>query len=84
MTIPVYEYKCVNCGKVNEILEGVGTGELEKKCKYCGSERLDKIFSVGYVSSGRGVIGSHDGKTRCGGDERCEKLTCSDDGVCKR
>ena len=82
--MPIFEYKCKDCGKISNFLEGVGQGDIEKKCKHCGSENLEKIFSSINVSSGGKMIGSQDGLTCCGGTERCEKPPCSDDGSCKR
>jgi len=82
--MPIYEYKCAECGKVNAFLEGVGQGETEKACKFCGSNQLDKIFSTMNVSSGSNIIGSQGGRTCCGRTERCEKPPCYDGGICKR
>jgi len=84
MGVPIYEYRCKNCGKVSEFLEGVGEGKVEKLCRHCGSRELTKIISVSYVSSSGHFIGSQDGKTCCGRDEPCETPPCSDDGKCKR
>lgn len=82
--MPVYEYRCEDCGKITEFLEGVGRGETERKCKYCGSERLSKVLSRIYVASDGNIIGSQGGRTCCGRSERCEKPPCSDDGGCIR
>ncbi|MGC8979704.1 FmdB family zinc ribbon protein [Caldisericum sp.] len=82
--MPIYEYRCVKCGKVTEFIEGIGQDDVEKKCKYCGSIQLTKILSNIHVLSGKSIIGSQEGKTCCGRDERCEKPPCSDDGSCKR
>ena len=79
--MPIYEYKCANCGKINEFLEGVGQGEEEKICKFCGSKQLVKIFSVINVLSEEDGINFQD-KTCCGKDEPCEKPPCSKEGRC--
>ena len=84
INMPIYEYRCKDCGNVSEFLEGVGRGEAEKVCKHCGSQELTKIFSTSYVSSSSHFIGSQGGKTCCGRDERCDIPPCSDEGVCKR
>ena len=84
ISMPIYEYRCDDCGNITEFIEGVGRGKVEKKCKYCGSERLKKIFSVANISIGGAINDSRYGKTCCGRDERCEKPPCSDDGACKR
>ena len=82
--MPIYEYRCAECGKVSEFLEGVVEDEIEKKCKHCGSRQLNRILSKIHVTTGGNIIGSQSGKTCCGRDERCEKPPCSDDGRCKR
>ncbi len=43
--MPIYEYKCDNCGKLTELLEGNGSN-VRRKCKHCGSLSLKKQFSV--------------------------------------
>ena len=82
--MPIYEYRCKKCGKKNDFLEGVGRGETERKCKYCGSKELERMLSVSNVLSGGRKIGSQDGLTCCGRTERCEKPPCSEDGTCER
>ena len=52
--MPVYSYKCKDCGKEFDILVGVGEGNEELKCEKCGSkdiERLLSIFGTGSSSS---------------------------------
>lgn len=44
--MPIYEYKCSKCGKVSEILEGVGSTKGQIKCRHCGSSNLEKMLSV--------------------------------------
>lgn len=82
--MPIYEYKCKDCGGINEFLVGVAWDKVEIKCSRCGSEKLEKIFSKSFISTGGHFIGSQGGKTCCGRDERCDTPPCSDDGVCKR
>jgi len=82
--MPVYEYQCNNCGKISEFLVGVTQEKVEIKCKYCGSEELNKIFSKSNVSRSGHLIASQGGKTCCGRDERCDTPPCSDGGICKR
>lgn len=82
--MPIYEYRCADCGKISDFLEGIGQEEIEKECKYCGSKQLNRMLSVSHVSSGRSTVGSQNGGTCCGRAERCEKPPCSDDEICKR
>ena len=82
--MPIYEYRCKNCGKISEFLEAVGEGRVERVCEHCGSGELTKIISVSNVSSSGHSIDSQGSKTCCGRDEPCETPPCSDDGICKR
>jgi len=52
-TLPIYEYKCDNCGKF-EFLQGVGEGALAH-CPKCGSPVKKLISSrMGIVFHGSG------------------------------
>lgn len=44
--MPIYEYVCRNCGAKYEKFVRPGTGEVELRCPYCNSERVEKAFSV--------------------------------------
>ena len=82
--MPIYEYRCKNCGTINEFLEVAGKYDLKKECKQCGSKELNKIFSRTHVASGGKIIGSASGRTCCGREERCDTPPCSDGDVCPR
>lgn len=43
--MPVYEYRCNECGKLSEILVGISPGSDILKCNYCGSSDLEMILS---------------------------------------
>ncbi|MDD5459307.1 MAG: zinc ribbon domain-containing protein [Phycisphaerae bacterium] len=43
--MPVFEYKCRNCGKISEFLENV-TKKTKKTCPACSEGKLDRQFSV--------------------------------------
>ncbi len=43
--MPVFEYKCVDCGKISEFLVNAG-GNTPKGCSHCGGKKLEKQFSV--------------------------------------
>ena len=82
--MPIYEYKCKDCGKISEFLVGVGKERCEIRCSYCKSNNIEKIFSQSFISTGGSIIGSQGGKTCCGRTERCDTPPCSNDGICKR
>jgi putative FmdB family regulatory protein len=50
--MPVFEYKCSDCGKISEFLERVGSKE-KRACSHCGGKKLAKQFStfVGVVKN---------------------------------
>lgn len=80
--MPIYEYGCNQCGKVSEILVGVGSDGEILTCKHCGSGDLEKILSVSSFSVTEGSRAP--GTTCCGREERCDKPPCSTDAVCGR
>jgi len=82
--MPIYEYKCKDCGKISEFLVGVTKDMPEIKCNFCQSKKLDKIISGSFISTSGHIIGSQGGKTCCGRAERCDTPPCSDGGVCRR
>jgi putative FmdB family regulatory protein len=82
--VPIYEYRCKNCGTINEFLELAGKDAFKKECKHCGSKELSKIFSRTHVASEGKIIGSQSGRTCCGREERCDTPPCSAGGVCQR
>lgn len=43
--MPVFEYKCSQCGKISEFLERAGSKE-KKSCQHCGGGKLEKQFST--------------------------------------
>ena len=77
--MPIYEYRCENCGEQMEVL--VRSESTLLTCSNCGSPRLEKLLSVPYVMSGERRPA---GLTCCGRDERCEASPCSTDDVCRR
>ncbi|MEW6374511.1 MAG: zinc ribbon domain-containing protein [Thermodesulfobacteriota bacterium] len=79
--MPIYEYKCEECGKITEVFMKDRASEDSIFCSHCGSERIKKLISVPSVlRMGRF---SSDSSTCCGREERCDTPPCSD-GVCKR
>ena len=43
--MPIFEYKCGECGRMSEFLETAGDTSV-KSCAHCGSKDLVKQFSV--------------------------------------
>jgi len=43
--MPIFEYKCLECGKISEFLEN-SSKKTKRVCAYCGSQELQKQFST--------------------------------------
>ncbi len=73
--MPIYEYRCNQCGEISELLVGVSSGSEILTYKYCGSNELIKILSVSsftVTDSSRAP-----GTTCCGRGERCDTPPCT-------
>lgn len=77
--MPIYEYKCARCGKVSEILVGVGAESASLKCEHCGGSRLEKLMSVSACIAGHGH--EHTGGC-CDMGHACDEQTCQSEGHC--
>ena len=80
--MPIYEYKCEECGAVTERLQKSMQGEKKPACSKCGSSKTSRILSTSFVSVKGGS--SSQGATCCGRDTRCETPPCASDNVCRR
>jgi putative FmdB family regulatory protein len=80
--MPIYEYRCQNCGKVVEVLQRSFKQNEPLVCPDCGSTEMKRMISP----PGSIVMGGSTpkGTTCCGREERCSTPPCSDDGVCGR
>jgi putative FmdB family regulatory protein len=58
--MPIYEYRCEICGEKFEKFVRSSSAQMELKCPSCGSEQVEKAFSVfgTMSSSGRGTSAS--------------------------
>ena len=78
--MPIYEYKCQECGKTSEIfLRSLDSQNIQ--CPLCGSSKLDKILSSSYALR---IDNHRPGTTCCGRAERCDTPPCSQDDNCRR
>jgi putative FmdB family regulatory protein len=78
--MPIYEFKCGDCGAVTEVLLRGGDAD-PPRCQECGSPQVRKLIST-FNSMSRGPVSG--GSTCCGRDERCEAPPCSGDSGCRR
>jgi putative FmdB family regulatory protein len=78
--MPIYEYRCLECGRLLEIFFH-SLDSQNVQCPECGSYKLDRLISASYTLK-TGV--STSGTTCCGKGERCETPPCSLDDTCRR
>jgi len=52
--VPIYDYKCLKCGKKVTLVLTVAQYEKGKrKCTKCGSKKLDRLISTVTVQTSR-------------------------------
>ncbi len=78
--MPIFDFRCQECGGVSEILVRNNTNQ-DVRCPTCGSESMERLVTASY--SVRTNSSSH-GSTCCGRTERCDKPPCSTDDGCRR
>ena len=67
--MPIYEYRCENCGEVTEFLV---LGKDEKPaCKACGSEALVKLMSAHNTSTSSPAFSAPANGSCCGSPNSC-------------
>jgi len=66
--MPIYDYKCNECGKTSEVLVH-GMDGHEVSCPECGGNQMERLLSTAYSFR----MGSHAPRTTCcGRTERCD------------
>jgi putative FmdB family regulatory protein len=79
--VPVFEYRCVRCGKVTEVFHRKLESNEDVICSHCGSDELEKLISA----PARVITSTSSGTTTCcGKTERCDAPPCEVDGSCRR
>lgn len=71
--MPIYEYECGECGRISEFIENITTEKPNVICSHCGSNRLSRILSRGFIPKGGTFSEEVSGKTCCEREERCER-----------
>ena len=78
--MPIYDYKCLKCGKVSEVLVNNSVSQVIR-CSECGSEDIEKLISASYlIKMNKTVVGT----TCCGRQERCSSPPCESSNICAR
>ena len=68
--MPIYEYRCRQCGEISEVLTGISSESVIAQCNHCGSDDVEKIMSVSSFAFSDSERVS--GTTCCGREERCD------------
>jgi putative FmdB family regulatory protein len=79
--MPIYEFRCNDCGATSEFLVGIGAKEQPLRCKKCGSSQLEKMISISHPLKSERRSPGH---TCCGREERCSAPPCSTNSGCRR
>ena len=53
--MPIYEYKCRDCGHRFEVLQRLGEGADGLHCPTCGTAPVEKVFSTFAAAGGQGA-----------------------------
>jgi putative FmdB family regulatory protein len=54
--MPIYEYKCTDCGKLTSVFTRAVTSPVEAQCRHCGSKKLERSLSKFAVHRSEGDI----------------------------
>lgn len=78
--MPVYDFKCQNCGYVWEV-NLFTPADHPESCPNCQSKTVVRLFPAPYVAKGTSRAA---GTTCCGRTERCATSPCSTGDSCRR
>ena len=43
--MPIYEYKCADCGRLSSVFTRTVSSRVDSKCRHCGSAKLERSLS---------------------------------------
>ncbi|HVT59529.1 MAG TPA: zinc ribbon domain-containing protein [Thermoanaerobaculia bacterium] len=77
--MPLYEYRCRDCGHRFEILQSLGEGAAGLACPRCRAAALDKQFSTFATASGSAAAETAAGcdMADCGAGACCGGGSCA-------
>ncbi|MBN1351815.1 zinc ribbon domain-containing protein [candidate division KSB1 bacterium] len=67
--MPIYEYRCHNCGFIFEEFQSIKADPAQTKCPKCGEQRSERLLSAfsSVNASGSGSVASSGGSCGSGG-----------------
>jgi putative FmdB family regulatory protein len=72
--MPIYEYKCKQCGALFEAI--VLSGEVSALCRTCGSDQVERQLSTFAVSAGGSPSHPQPGSDACLNCPSAQQGTC--------
>jgi putative FmdB family regulatory protein len=70
--MPIYEFKCLKCGELMEMLFKSSNDQVEMKCSACGSMSMERVISATNFSvSGGAANPKPTSQTRTCGSGSC-------------
>jgi len=75
--MPIYEFRCIECGKIAESLIRTSLEKEVPACPECGSTRLERLISASNIQKAS-MVAPRCGKdsTCCGSSTPCESPPC--------
>jgi putative FmdB family regulatory protein len=73
--MPIYEFRCADCGHVSELIVGIGRNSDDPVCGSCGGSQLEKQMSVAMFSVNNETSAHPAGSTCCGGTPSSQGCT---------
>jgi putative FmdB family regulatory protein len=65
--MPIYEYRCQQCGRTFQKLQRVGAGAGDVRCPHCGAAEVERQLSTFASTSTGGASASTAAGVGCGG-----------------
>jgi putative FmdB family regulatory protein len=75
--MPIYEFRCADCGHIQELLVSTSAAEIDMKCEECQGEVMERVMStVSYaMGSGKGENSGPSATTKtCGPGQSCTTI----------
>lgn len=77
VSMPIFEFKCTNCGEFIEVLVMGSSGDEEEiRCPKCDSQSFERVLSVSNHSMGGSISPSSSGASS-GSSSYTQTRTCS-------
>ena len=78
--MPIYEFRCVECGNIQEYILTSSSEEIELKCRECQAENMERVLShVSYAMGSSGSKGSDSSPSvtnrTCSPGQSCSTIT---------